>query len=100
MDLIQCFSTYIAVVSGAKPVHVADLIAYLNLVINSQRHFQDFDWALYDPQFQQKAATTPTLEWGIMEGTLWNLSHLNHSTRPSPSMILLPSGPLARKVPT
>ena len=51
MDWIQCFSIYIAVVSRAKPSHVADLITYLNLIINSQRPFQDFDWALYDHQF-------------------------------------------------
>ena len=37
MDLIQCFSIYIAVVSCAKPDHVTDLIAYLILIINSQR---------------------------------------------------------------
>ena len=37
MDWIQCFSIYIAVVSRAKPNNIADLIAYLNLIINSQR---------------------------------------------------------------
>ena len=37
MDLIQCFSIFIAVVSCAKPDHVTDLIAYLILIINSQR---------------------------------------------------------------
>ena len=52
IDWIQCFSIYIAVVSLAKPDHVADLIAYLNLIINSQRRFQDFDWAFYDCQFR------------------------------------------------
>ena len=54
MDWIQYFSTYIAVGSRAKPERVADLIAYLNLIINSQRRFQDFNWALYDHQFRQK----------------------------------------------
>ena len=48
MDWIQCFSTYIAVVSRAKPERVADLIAYLNLIINNQKRFQDLNWALYD----------------------------------------------------
>ena len=37
MDWIQCFSTYIAVVSCTKPDCVVDLIAYLNLIINGQR---------------------------------------------------------------
>ena len=44
MDWIQCFNTYIAVVSCAKHKCVTDLIAYWNLIINSQRHFQGFDW--------------------------------------------------------
>ena len=70
MDWIQCFSTYIAVVSRAKPDHVVDLIAYLNLIINGQRQFQDFDCASYDRQFRQKAAATSALQWGTTEGTL------------------------------
>ena len=37
MDWIQCFSIYIAEVSCAKPDHIADLIANLNLIINRQR---------------------------------------------------------------
>ena len=99
MDWIQCFSIYIAVVSHAKPDHIADLIAYLNLIINIQRWFQYFDWALYDRQFWQKAAITPSLQWGTMEATLWNLSFLNHSTRPSFSARLFPSTPSTIKVP-
>ena len=54
MDWIQCFITYIAVVSCAKPKCVTDLIAYWNLIINSQRHFQYFDWVLYDCPFRRK----------------------------------------------
>ena len=83
MHWIQCFSTYIAVVSCAKPKRVLDLIAYLNLIINSQMGFEDLDWASYDCQFRQKASTTSTIQWDIMEGTLWNLSHSNSGTRSS-----------------
>ena len=83
MDWIQCFSTYIAVVSRAKPDRVVDLIAYLNLIINGQRRFQDFNWASYDRQFRQKAAATSALQWGTTEGTLWNLLRCNRYTRSS-----------------
>ena len=99
MDCIQCFSTYIAGISHAKPDRVVDLIAYLNLIINSQRCFQDFDWASYDRQFRQKASANPTLQWGNMEGTLWNLSCFNCSTRPSPSTTAFPLTTSTRKVP-
>ena len=51
MDWIHCFSTYIAAVIFTKPSRVADLVIYLNVIINSQRQFQDFDWVLYDHQF-------------------------------------------------
>ena len=40
MDWIQCFITYIAVVSCAKPKCVTDLMTYWNLIINSQRCFR------------------------------------------------------------
>ena len=58
VDWIQCLSTYIAV-SCTKPECVADLKAYSNLMIKSQRHFQDFDWVLYDCQFRQKSYNNP-----------------------------------------
>ena len=70
MDWIQCYSTYNAVVSRAKPEQVLDLIAYLNLIINSQRSFEDLDWASYDRQCRQKASATSTIQWGVMGGTL------------------------------
>ena len=81
IDWIQCFSTYIAVASRAKPERVLDLIAYLNLIINSQRGFEDLDWASYDHQFRQKASITSTMQWDVMEGTLWNWSRSNSGTR-------------------
>ena len=83
MYWIQCFSTYIAVVSCAKLDRVVHLIAYLNLIINDQRRFQNFDWASYDRQFRQKGAATSTLQWGTTEGTLWNISCFNHYSRSS-----------------
>ena len=55
VDWIQCFSTYIAAVSRAKAECILDLIAYLNLIINSQRGFEDFNWASHDHQFGKKA---------------------------------------------
>ena len=55
MDWIQCFSNSIAVAPHTKPNCVADLIPYLNVITNNQRHFEDFDWALYDCQFRQKS---------------------------------------------
>ena len=84
MNWIQCFTTYIAIVSCAKPECVTDLIAYWNLIINSQRYFQGFHWVLYDCP-QMKAATTSALQWDTTVDTLWNLSYLQCSTRPSTS---------------
>ena len=51
VDWAQRLSTYITV-SCIKPDCVADLKAYSNLIIKSQRHFQDFNWVLYDCQFR------------------------------------------------
>jgi len=42
MDWIQCFSTYIAVVSHTEPEHVVDLVAYLNLIIKGPKHMGAF----------------------------------------------------------
>lgn len=99
LDWVQCFSTYVAVIAQATPQHVSDRIAYMNLVVNGHRRFQDFDWASYDRQFRLKAAASPIPQWSTMEGTLWNLSRssqpVTQSSRPATSQT--PSGP--RKTP-
>ena len=62
MDWIQCFSTYIAVVSRTEPEHVVDLVSYLSLIIRDQQSLQDLEWASYDCQFRQKASSTSTVQ--------------------------------------
>ena len=62
-----------------------------NLIINGQRRLQDFDWVSYDHQFRQKPAATSTLQWGTMDGTLWDLSRVNPYTRPFPGTTAFPS---------
>ena len=39
LDRIQCFSTYIAVVSCTKPERVVDLVGYLNLIVKGPKEF-------------------------------------------------------------
>ena len=39
VDWIQCYGTYIPMVSNAKPDQVVDLIDHLNLIIKRQRCF-------------------------------------------------------------
>ena len=51
INWIQYFSAYITMVSCAKLGRIINLIAYLNLIINSHIQFQDLNWALYDHQF-------------------------------------------------
>ena len=70
-----------------------------SLIINDQQGFQDLDWAAYDRQFRQKASSTPTVQWGIMEGTLWNLSRTDVDSRPLYSVLKPYSTPFTRKVP-
>ena len=104
MDWIQGFSTHIPMVSNAKPDWVVDLIDHLNLIIKRQRCFQDFDWALYDHQFRQKAATNPTVQWGTYVGrhtvkfVMLQLQHRTiHSTKAFPSTTLIKKVPICLK---
>ena len=74
VEWLQCFGTYMAVISHTAPGRMADLLGYQNLIIQGHLKYQDGCWASYDRQFCQKASATPVQAWSAIDTTLWNLA--------------------------
>jgi len=70
VNWLQCFGTYMAVISCTVPGHMADLLGYQNLIIQGHLKYQDGCWASYDRQFRQKASTTPMQAWSAIDTIL------------------------------
>ena len=73
VEWLQCFGTYIAIISPKQPTRVIDLLGYQGLIIQAYQKYQGDSWLGYDHHFRQQVAVTPT-KWAIVDPTLWNLA--------------------------
>ena len=73
VEWLQCFGTYIAIISRKQPTRVIDLLGYQGLIIQAYQEYQGDSWLGYDRRFRQQAAATPT-KWAVVDPTLWNLA--------------------------
>ena len=74
VEWLQCFSTYIAIVSRTEPHRVSDLLGYQNLIIQAYRKHQTGCWQTYDCNFRRKVSASHVAEWSTVDTTLWNLA--------------------------
>ena len=84
IEWVQCFVTYITIVSQKEPEWTADLLGYQQLIIHSSQHCQEGRWPLYDRHFRLKASATRSKDWSTIEINIWNLA-FNERTTPMTS---------------
>ena len=80
MEWLQCFGTYIAIVSRKQPARVLDLLGYQSLIIQAYQEYCGDRWLGYDRRFRQQAAATPSINWAIADFTLWNIAFSGRAT--------------------
>ena len=66
VEWLQCFGTYIAIISRKQPTRVINLLGYQGLIIQAYQEYQGDSWLGYDCCFRQQAAATPT-KWAIVD---------------------------------
>ena len=74
VEWLQCFGTYIAIISRKQPTRVIDLLGYQSLIIQAYQEHEGDRWLGYDRRFRQQAAATPSTTWSIVDTNLWNLA--------------------------
>ena len=80
VEWLQCFGTYIAIVSRKQPARVLDLLGYQSLIIQAYQEYRGDCWLGYDCRFRQQAAATPSISWAIADSTLWNIAFSGRAT--------------------
>jgi len=68
----QCFALYATVLIKRYPETVADLMAYLSLIVQAHRDYEDPAWQRYDEAFRDKAAATGNRKWSSLDPHLYN----------------------------
>ena len=70
LQWVECFHTYISVVSQQQPARVPDLLGYASLIVHAARKFRGEGWLQYDKNFRKHAETHPTAKWAEANASL------------------------------
>lgn len=78
---VQCFASYVSVLAQSYPGKISQLMAYMCTIIRIEKDFEDNAWQNYDVAFRRQAACTKSLEWGMIDPTLYSMALTGHSKR-------------------
>ena len=68
---IECYSSLVAILSTRYPDKTPQLMSYMRTIVKAQRTFSGEGWVSYDMCFRGKAALSKSLEWGVIDVTLY-----------------------------
>ena len=69
---VECFVSYMSVITAHMPHRSRDLLAHLSLILRTSKRFGGNAWLNYDRAFRQEAATTGLQDWSGMKADLYN----------------------------
>ena len=69
---LDCYASMVVVLCSAHPEKFSQLMAYQKTIILTYRGFAGDGWVKCDSSYQQQAANVKFLDWGQMDGNLWN----------------------------
>ena len=70
---IQCFATYISVMSTPHPQAVPELLAYLIFILRASQDFGGVAWVTYDAAFRRQAFITGNQQWSKVNPSLYSI---------------------------
>ena len=81
-DILLWTECYASMVSSKFPDKTPQFMAYLKTIVKAQRTFMGEGWVTYDACFRRKAAITKSLEWGVVDFTLYNETFTGRAKAP------------------
>ena len=69
---VECFNSYIAVLTTFYPPRSRDLLAYMALIVRTAKQFGETAWLDYDRAFRREAAASNLRDWSVMRPDLYN----------------------------
>ena len=70
---VQCFATYISVMSTSHPGAVPELLAYLIFILRVSQDFGGVAWVTYDAAFRRQAFITGNRLWSKVNPSLYSI---------------------------
>ena len=69
---VECFNSYIALLTTFYPPRSHDLLAYMALIVRTAKRFTGTAWLDYDRAFRREAPTRNLRDWSVMRPDLYN----------------------------
>ena len=69
---LECFASLVAVLSTQHPNKVTHFMTYQRTIIKAQRCFVGDGWVTYDSTYRRAAAASKSLDWGVIDFSLYN----------------------------
>ena len=72
LSWVQCFASYVAVLSQTQPQSTPHLMAYMATIIRCHKKFEGLGWVVYDSAYRRRAARQRDLNWAVIDSSLFN----------------------------
>ena len=69
---VECYSSLVSVLATKFPGKIPNLMAYQKTIVKAQQTFIGEGWVTYDACFRRRASYNKSLEWGVVDFTLYN----------------------------
>ena len=69
---LDCYASLVSVLCSAYPDKVGQFMMYQKTIILAHRRFAGEGWVMYDSSYRRQASNAKSLDWGQMDGHLWN----------------------------
>ena len=81
VNWVQCFGTYMAIVSSKHPERMRQLLAYQTLIVREARRFGGKGWLAYDSYFRQQVVGDDKANWSRLNQSLYAVTFIAQGER-------------------
>ena len=81
MSWVQCFGTYIAVVTSQFPHRIKELLAYQTLIVREAWRCGGRAWLAYDSHFRQQVVGNEAADWSRLNQSLYAVTFITQGDR-------------------
>ena len=76
LSWVQCFGTYMAVLTSKYPDRVRQLLAYQTLIVREARRCKGRGWLAYDAYFRQQVVGDDSADWSKLNQSLYAVTFI------------------------
>jgi len=81
LSWVQCFGTYMAVLTSKHPDRVRQLLAYQTLIVREARRCGGRGWLAYDSYFRQQVVGDDSADWSKLNQSLYAVTFIAQGDR-------------------